>query len=31
MRPRRPGVGELEQFFTGPTAKEYKFEKPCYQ
>ena len=25
------GVSELEPFFTGPTAKDYKFEKPCYQ
>ena len=25
------GVTEIEPFFTGPTAKDYKFEKPCYQ
>ncbi len=25
------GVGELEPFFTGPTAKDFVFEKPCYQ
>ena len=25
------GVSELEPFFTGPTAKDFKFEKPCYQ
>jgi hypothetical protein len=25
------GVSEIEPFFTGPTAKDYKFEKPCYQ
>ena len=25
------GISELEPFFTGPTAKDYKFEKPCYQ
>jgi hypothetical protein len=25
------GVTEIEQFFTGPTAKDYKLEKPCYQ
>ncbi|HEV2782927.1 MAG TPA: ABC transporter substrate-binding protein [Actinophytocola sp.] len=25
------GVTTIEQFFTGPTAKDYKFEKPCYQ
>jgi ABC-type branched-subunit amino acid transport system substrate-binding protein len=25
------GVSELEPFFTGPTAKNFVFEKPCYQ
>jgi hypothetical protein len=25
------GVSELEPFFTGPTAKDFKLEKPCYQ
>ena len=25
------GIGELEPFFTGPTAKDFKLEKPCYQ
>jgi len=25
------GVTEIEPFFTGPTAKDYKLEKPCYQ
>ena len=25
------GVSDLEPFFTGPTAKDYKLEKPCYQ
>jgi ABC-type branched-subunit amino acid transport system substrate-binding protein len=25
------GVTTIEQFFTGPTAKDYKFDKPCYQ
>ena len=25
------GVSELEPFFTGPTAKDFVFEKPCYQ
>ena len=25
------GISELEPFFTGPTAKDYKLEKPCYQ
>jgi ABC-type branched-subunit amino acid transport system substrate-binding protein len=25
------GVTQVENFFTGPTAKDYKFEKPCYQ
>jgi ABC-type branched-subunit amino acid transport system substrate-binding protein len=25
------GVSELEPFFTGPTAKDYQLEKPCYQ
>jgi ABC-type branched-subunit amino acid transport system substrate-binding protein len=25
------GVSVIEPFFTGPTAKDYKFEKPCYQ
>ncbi len=25
------GVTLVEDFFTGPTAKDYKFEKPCYQ
>ncbi len=25
------GVSEVEPFFTGPTAKDYKLEKPCYQ
>ncbi|MEU4769196.1 ABC transporter substrate-binding protein [Actinosynnema sp. NPDC023794] len=24
------GVGLVEDFFTGPTAKDFKFEKPCY-
>jgi hypothetical protein len=24
-------ISELEPFFTGPTAKDYKLEKPCYQ
>jgi ABC-type branched-subunit amino acid transport system substrate-binding protein len=25
------GIGELEPFFTGPTAADFTFEKPCYQ
>ncbi|WP_319456551.1 MULTISPECIES: ABC transporter substrate-binding protein [unclassified Mycobacterium] len=25
------GVSELEPYFTGPTAKDFVFEKPCYQ
>ena len=25
------GVSVVEPFFTGPTAKDFKFEKPCYQ
>jgi ABC-type branched-subunit amino acid transport system substrate-binding protein len=25
------GITVIEPFFTGPTAKDYKFEKPCYQ
>ncbi|MFD9701881.1 ABC transporter substrate-binding protein [Lentzea sp. NPDC059081] len=25
------GVSLVEEFFTGPTAKDFKFEKPCYQ
>jgi ABC-type branched-subunit amino acid transport system substrate-binding protein len=25
------GVTTIQEFFTGPTAKDYKFEKPCYQ
>jgi ABC-type branched-subunit amino acid transport system substrate-binding protein len=25
------GVSALEPFFAGPTAKNFKFEKPCYQ
>ncbi|MDT5280389.1 MAG: hypothetical protein QOJ20_1584, partial [Mycobacterium sp.] len=25
------GVSEIEPFFTGPTAKDYKLEKRCYQ
>jgi len=25
------GVSEIEPFFTGPTVKDYTFEKPCYQ
>ena len=25
------GVSEIEPFFVGPTAKDYKLEKPCYQ
>lgn len=25
------GVAVVEQFFTGQTAKDYNFEKPCYQ
>jgi hypothetical protein len=25
------GVSVLEPFFTGPTAKDFTFEKPCYQ
>jgi hypothetical protein len=25
------GVTVIEPFFTGPTAKDYKFDKPCYQ
>jgi ABC-type branched-subunit amino acid transport system substrate-binding protein len=25
------GVTTIEPFFTGPTAKDYKFNKPCYQ
>lgn len=25
------GVGVVKDFFTGPTAKDFKFEKPCYQ
>ncbi len=25
------GVGLVEDFFTGPSAKDFKFEKPCYQ
>lgn len=25
------GVTVVEPFFTGPTAKDFKFEKPCYQ
>jgi ABC-type branched-subunit amino acid transport system substrate-binding protein len=25
------GITEIEPFFTGPTAKDYKLEKPCYQ
>lgn len=25
------GVTVVEPFFTGPTAKDYKFDKPCYQ
>jgi len=25
------GVSKVADFFTGPTAKDYKFEKPCYQ
>jgi ABC-type branched-subunit amino acid transport system substrate-binding protein len=25
------GVTEIEPFFVGPTAKDYKLEKPCYQ
>lgn len=25
------GVSEVEPFFTGPTAKDYSFEKPCYE
>jgi hypothetical protein len=25
------GVTEIEPFFVGPTAKEFKLEKPCYQ
>ena len=24
-------VSVVEPFFTGPTAKDFKFEKPCYQ
>ncbi|WP_033441635.1 ABC transporter substrate-binding protein [Saccharothrix sp. NRRL B-16314] len=24
------GLGLVEDFFTGPTAKDFKFEKPCY-
>ncbi|NUT52260.1 MAG: ABC transporter substrate-binding protein [Saccharothrix sp.] len=24
------GVGLVKDFFTGPTAKDFKFEKPCY-
>jgi hypothetical protein len=25
------GISVLEPFFTGPTAKDFTFEKPCYQ
>jgi ABC-type branched-subunit amino acid transport system substrate-binding protein len=25
------GVTVIQPFFTGPTAKDYKFDKPCYQ
>jgi ABC-type branched-subunit amino acid transport system substrate-binding protein len=25
------GISELEPFFTGPTAKDFKLEQPCYQ
>ncbi|MFI5510209.1 ABC transporter substrate-binding protein [Mycobacterium sp. NPDC051804] len=25
------GISQLEPFFTGPTAKDYNLEKPCYQ
>ncbi|TWP52289.1 ABC transporter substrate-binding protein [Lentzea tibetensis] len=25
------GVSLVEEFFTGPTAKDFKFDKPCYQ
>ena len=25
------GVSVVEPFFTGPTAKDFKLEKPCYQ
>ena len=25
------GVSEIEPFFTGQTAKDFAFEKPCYQ
>ena len=25
------GISEIEPFFTGPTAKDFKLEKPCYQ
>ncbi len=25
------GVTVIKPFFTGPTAKDYKFDKPCYQ
>jgi hypothetical protein len=24
------GLSLVEDFFTGPTAKDFKFEKPCY-
>lgn len=25
------GVTQVEDFFTGPTARDHKFDKPCYQ